>query len=180
MEIKTKNGTKNYTTVNERVKTFIKEKEGWAITTEAVFINNDACAFKCTVYDTEGRVRSTGYAQEDRSSSYINKTSYVENCETSAVGRALGFLGIGIDESISTYDEVSQAIQVQNQMEAKEKALKAKPRITRDQADNLEHWIIDTGTDANALLGYFKVKSTLELAPEQYEEAMKILRAKKR
>lgn len=482
MEIKTKNGTKNYTTVNERVKTFIKEKEGWAITTEAVFINNDACAFKCTVYDIEGRVRSTGYAQEDRSSSYINKTSYVENCvpldtqiltrdgwkyyyqlgkddmawsynmetgtneyteieginvytdhplvklansrfeftctpqhkwlvreqgkgrlfkvatedlgvrqkivtavnihtdpstlgrrlgwlmcdseinytadgmpstayisqakyaddvselfgagrkvmqysenrmdcyewvvgadevrrilgnfgivtyadlpkamanaylddvagcyqsmmladgdshgfsstylelvqavqimcarlgiatnkitsryckkstkpiytlgikktdgawfseikvtpvpprdvwcpttkngtwcarqngfvtmtsncETSAVGRALGFLGIGIDESISTYDEVSQAIQVQNQMEAKEKALKAKPRITRDQADNLEHWIIDTDTDANALLGYFKVKSTLELAPEQYEEAMKILKAKKR
>ena len=112
-----------------------------------------------------------------RQNGFVTMTS---NCETSAVGRALGFLGIGIDESISTYDEVSQAIQVQNQMEAKEKALKAKPRITRDQADNLEHWIIDTDTDANALLGYFKVKSTLELAPEQYEEAMKILKAKKR
>jgi hypothetical protein len=49
-------------------------------------------------------------AQEDKSSSRINQTSYVENCETSAVGRALGFLGIGIETSIATADEVGMAI----------------------------------------------------------------------
>jgi len=44
------------------------------------------------------------------SSSYINKTSHIENCETSAVGRALGFLGIGIDTSIASADEVINAV----------------------------------------------------------------------
>ena len=57
---------------------------------------------------------STGLAQEDRSSSMINKTSFVENCETSAVGRALGFLGIGIESSIATAEEVSMAIAKQD------------------------------------------------------------------
>ena len=57
-----------------------------------------------------GDIVATGHAQEDKASSNINKTSYVENCETSAVGRALGFLGIGIETSIATADEVAMAI----------------------------------------------------------------------
>ena len=55
-----------------------------------------------------------GMAQEDKSSSRINQTSFVENCETSAVGRALGFLGIGIETSIATADEVDMAIKKQD------------------------------------------------------------------
>ena len=58
---------------------------------------------------------ATGIAQEDKSSSYINKTSYVENCETSAWGRALGNLGIGIETSIASSNEVSMAIAKQSQ-----------------------------------------------------------------
>ena len=51
-----------------------------------------------------------GYAQEKESSSFINKTSFIENCETSAVGRALGMCGFGIDTSIASYEEVQNAI----------------------------------------------------------------------
>jgi hypothetical protein len=47
-------------------------------------------------------------------SSNINKTSYVENCETSAIGRALAMLGIGIDTSIASANEVSDAISKQD------------------------------------------------------------------
>jgi len=43
----------------------------------------------------------------------VNKTSHVENCETSAVGRALGLLGIGIDEEVRSYDEMANAIEGQ-------------------------------------------------------------------
>jgi ssDNA-binding Zn-finger/Zn-ribbon topoisomerase 1 len=43
----------------------------------------------------------------------INKTSFVENCETSAWGRALGNLGIGIDDSIASAEEVDMAIKKQ-------------------------------------------------------------------
>ena len=50
-------------------------------------------------------------------SSNINKTSYVENCETSAIGRALAMLGIGIDTSIASANEVADAIAKQDSKE---------------------------------------------------------------
>ena len=55
-------------------------------------------------------VVAQGHAHEEKGSSNINKTSYVENCETSAVGRALAILGIGIDTSIASANEVQDAI----------------------------------------------------------------------
>ena len=55
----------------------------------------------------------TGIAYEKEGASFINKTSALENCETSSVGRALGFLNIGIDTSIATAEEVGNAIHQQ-------------------------------------------------------------------
>ena len=57
----------------------------------------------------EGNVRATGYAYEKEGSTFINKTSYIENCETSAIGRALGIFGIGIDGSVASAEEVRNA-----------------------------------------------------------------------
>lgn len=51
----------------------------------------------------------TGHAQEVIGEGYINKTSALENAETSAVGRALGMLGIGVIESIASADEIVKA-----------------------------------------------------------------------
>ena len=64
----------------------------------------------------EGDVIAQGHAHEVRGSSNINKTSYVENCETSAVGRALAMLGIGIDTSIASANEMEEAIAKQQEM----------------------------------------------------------------
>ena len=52
----------------------------------------------------------TGHAEETIGSSQINKTSALENCETSAIGRALAMMGIGVDESIASADEVANAV----------------------------------------------------------------------
>jgi hypothetical protein len=65
------------------------------------------------VKDPSGKVISMGRAMEHKGTSFINKTNFIENCETSAVGRALGFLGIGVDTSIATYEEVQNAIEKQ-------------------------------------------------------------------
>lgn len=102
-----------YVEVNERVKYFVKNYVGWSIETELLSNNDSVCVFKATIKDENGRVIATGHAYEKESSSFINKTSYIENCETSAVGRALGFLGIGIDASIASSDEVANAIKNQ-------------------------------------------------------------------
>lgn len=103
---------KQYVEVNQRLLYFRNEKQyaGWSIETSFLVFNSESCVVQCTIRDNEGRVRAQGTAQEDKSSSRINQTSYVENGETSAVGRALAMLGIGIETSIASSNEVSMAI----------------------------------------------------------------------
>lgn len=104
---------KNYIMVNERIKYFREKYEGWSLSSEIIHLEDDSCVIKATICDENGVVKATGFAQEDRTSSMINKTSFVENCETSAWGRALGNLGIGIDDSIASAEEVDMAIKKQ-------------------------------------------------------------------
>lgn len=105
---------KNYVMVNERISYFRENFKNWSLTSELVSLTEDSCVIKAVVSDENGRVMATGFAQENRESSMINKTSFVENCETSAWGRALGNLGIGIDDSIASAEEVSMAINRQD------------------------------------------------------------------
>jgi len=101
---------KDYIPVNERLLEFWRQHPEWAITTEIVPSPADRVRMKATITNEAGRVIATGHGEEKEGSSFINKTSYVENCETSAVGRALGMLGIGIDTSLASFEEVANAI----------------------------------------------------------------------
>tara|TARA_A100001201_G_scaffold124705_1_gene108861 strand:+ start:2589 stop:3122 length:534 start_codon:yes stop_codon:yes gene_type:complete len=115
---------KQYVEVNERIKFFRQEDEykNWTISTEFTALDSEMCVCKCIIADTSQRVVATGHAHEERSSSHINKTSYVENCETSAIGRALAMMGIGIDTSIASANEVQDAIAKQEEKPASKKA----------------------------------------------------------
>lgn len=104
---------KEYAEVNQRVKAFRMLYPNGAITTDIVSLNDGIVVIKATVQDEEGKTLATGYAYEKENSTFINKTSFIENCETSAVGRALGMCGIGIDVSIASYEEVANAIENQ-------------------------------------------------------------------
>jgi|TARA_R110000764_G_scaffold39550_1_gene88451 hypothetical protein len=106
---------KEYVEVNQRIKYFREsgEYKGWSLTSDVYHLDEASCVIKAAVLNDKGQVVANGFAQEDKSSSYINKTSYVENCETSAWGRALANLGIGIDTSIASSNEVSMAISKQ-------------------------------------------------------------------
>jgi len=106
---------KEYVEVNQRIKYFREsgQYEGWSLTSDVYHLDEVSCVIKASVLNDKGDIVATGFAQEDKSSSYINKTSYVENCETSAWGRALANLGIGIDTSIASSNEVSMAISKQ-------------------------------------------------------------------
>ena len=108
---------KDYAEVNQRIKAFRSLCPGGAILTEMLSCENGVCIFKATIYDEEMRVLGSGTAYEKEGSSFINKTSYIENCETSAVGRALGMCGFGIDTSIASAEEVQNAIQNQGKQQ---------------------------------------------------------------
>ena len=101
---------KAYSMVAARVQAFRKLIPGGSITTEILSLDGDRVVMRATVADEAGRVLASGMAFEERGSSYINKTSFIENCETSAVGRALGMLGIGSEEQMCSADELVNAI----------------------------------------------------------------------
>lgn len=103
---------KEYKTVAKRIADFRKDFPGATISTEAVSISDEVVVMKASIM-FEDRLIATGYAEEFRTASNINKTSALENAETSAVGRALAFYGLGGSE-IASADEVANAISQQN------------------------------------------------------------------
>lgn len=105
---------KAYACVPARVQAFRELFPDGSIETDILSMENGVVTMKAVVRDGNGALLSTGLAQEKESSSYINKTSFIENCETSAVGRALGFLGLGSDEQMASAEELANAVFNQN------------------------------------------------------------------
>jgi hypothetical protein len=103
---------KEYKTVALRIQEFREKHPDFTIQTELVEANDMLVVMKATI-SMGPQVIATGYAEEVRTASKINRTSALENCETSAVGRALAFFGLGGSE-IASADEVASAISQQN------------------------------------------------------------------
>lgn len=117
---------KDYAEVNQRIKAFRMLYPNGTILTEMISNDSGVCIFKASVYDGGDHILATGTAYEKEGSTFINKTSYIENCETSAVGRALGMCGLGIDTSIASAEEVQNAIANQE---------KGKTNVTKKAGD---------------------------------------------
>lgn len=114
---------KKYSTVAVRLQAFREMCAGGAITTEIVHFDPESVMIRATITDEDGKVLATGTAYEERGASFINKTSYVENAETSAIGRALAVIGIGSEEQMCSADELAAALKNQDrQAEAKIRA----------------------------------------------------------
>ena len=114
---------REYKTVALRVSEFKEKHPDWSILTDLVSADSEVVVMKATIMDDVARVRGTGYAEEYRSSSKINRTSAMENAETSAIGRALAACGLAGTEYASA-DEVANAISQQNEQEALQPLLK--------------------------------------------------------
>lgn len=147
MELKTtKIKGKDYVEVNTRIKYFRESGhyKDWSLATEIVELNESWCVLKALVKDASGEIKATGLAYEKADSSHINRTSYIENCETSAWGRALGNLGIGIDKSIASKEEVETAISQQKEPLTLKKTPKkaTKPASPVYDHENIEHKIL--------------------------------------
>lgn len=100
---------KEYRTVGKRIADFRADKPDYEISTE-VLSAAELVLVKATIKDPDGKVIATGHAEELRGSTNINKTSALENAETSAVGRALAFGVKGLaGTEIASADEVVNA-----------------------------------------------------------------------
>ena len=151
---------KNYVMVKDRVKAFRDVFPDFAIETEIIHLDADSVTIRATIKDETGNVKATGHARELQNASFINKTSYVENCETSAIGRAIGLLGIGIDDSFGSADEVANAINQQTQ-----------EKVSVRQATVLKGMIDKYNVNTTAVLKWVGASSVDDMTVEQYAKA---------
>ena len=169
---------KEYAEVNQRIKAFRMVFPDGCIRTELISNEDGVCVFRAEVYSGisaeaeeagyEDNLLGTGHAYERESSSFINKTSYIENCETSAVGRALGMCGFGIDTSVCSAEELNNAIINQ---EASKPITKSQVKILVSLAEKKE-------SDLSDICDYFKVGRLEELTVEEYAKCIRMLEAK--
>lgn len=159
---------KKYIPVNERVKAFRMLYPEGQIITELVKYEDGIVIMKAIIGDGMGKTLAVDYAKEVEGSSNINRTSAVENCSTSAVGRALGFLGIGIDTSIASYEEVQNA---QIQAEGNQLATPSEKAglIASARAKGIEV------EELLKMVGFDREKQPEGLTAKQYGKAMNIL-----
>jgi hypothetical protein len=145
---------KEYITVNERLIHFRTKADynGWRIVEDVISLDDKEGVFKVTILDPEGNEMVSAHAQEYRDSSYINKTSFLENGFTSALGRAMGYLGIGIDTSIASAEEIGNAV---NNQSGKNENQDNKPWLSDTQFNAT---LKGTADQAKKVLANFKMK----------------------
>lgn len=160
---------KPYVQVNDRVQGFRKMFEYGCIETEIItYIPDDYCVVVAKVYTLgkDGRLLlATGHAQETlNKNKNINRTSMLENAETSAVGRALGFLGIGSVDSIASADEVNKAIAASKELDEP---------IGEGLAADLVADLMEAGQSPDTVCKFNKVEHLDQLTYEQYNNVVK-------
>ena len=143
---------KEYATVPHRV-AVVRRNLGakLQIHTEIISIDKDTVVMKASGV-IGGNVIATGHAEEKRSASKINQTSALENCETSATGRALAFLGF-ISDGIASAEEVSAAIVQQDKKI--QTALKELEAVSHK--GSYQEWL----SKNKAMLGDLKIKNPI-------------------
>ena len=125
---------KNYAEVPQRIAAFRKLFPMGTITTDIISLENGVVVMKA-VASVDGVVLGEGLAYEKESNGFINKDSYIENCQTSAVGRAIGMIGIGSEVSIASVEELLNAKKHQADREEDEKRAKVKTLLEETDSD---------------------------------------------
>ena len=159
---------KEYAEVHQRVKAFRMVYPYGTIETTMLANDNGVCIFRADAYDGETHL-STGHATETEGSTFINRTSYLENAETSAIGRCLGFAGFGIDTSVASYEEVATAQANQD----------AKKPITKGQVKTVVKLAEAKGSDLSEICDYFNVGTLEEMTAEEYGKCLDLLNRKR-
>ena len=146
---------KQYAMVNERIKAFRMVYPNGKIVPRMVSDEGGKCVFEACVYDEKGNLLGMGHAYEREEMGNINRTSYIENCETSAIGRALATVGFGIDVSIASAEEMETAL--------------AKQPISPVKLRALRSLLKEEGITEGTILRIYKLKNLADVSETKHE-----------
>lgn len=152
----------------KRVDEFRGSCPDYALTTEVILRDEQYVVMKATIANPDGFVLATGYAEENRNGSQINKTSALENAETSAIGRALAAFGFGGTEFASA-NEVQNAIQQQNELA---------PTLTDEMRDEITVMAQGAGVTVQGICKRAGVDSLKEIPAADFEKIKEALQRK--
>ena len=150
----------DYEPVEVRLEKFIKDYPTFRIATELELVEKDRYIVKAYLYKVDSDVIawSTGYAEETVSSRGVNQTSALENCETSAIGRALANAGYAPKGKRPSREEMSKVVATKV----------VKPPVQDVKADDQDYWI----TPVNEYKGVVDAPVTLDKAMENVAAIM--------
>jgi len=102
----------DYEPVEVRLEKFIKDYPSFRIATELEVVEASRYIVKAYLYKdaSDGVAWATGYAEETVSSRGVNQTSALENCETSAIGRALANAGYAPKGKRPSREEMTKVV----------------------------------------------------------------------
>lgn len=164
---------KGYAEVHQRIKAFRMVYPEGDIETTILTDENGICKIRADIYDDNNKHLASATAQENvKSNSFINTYNAIENCETSAVGRALGFAGFGIDTSIASAEEVQNAIIKQDSKnETTPYNFEAELMIQESQKQRIRAEI-----DESIIKNYLKTINKAKLSDLTFKEANDLLK----
>ena len=164
---------KGYAEVHQRIKAFRMVYPQGDIETTILTDENGICKIRADIYDDNNRHLSSATAQENiKSNSFINTYNAIENCETSAVGRALGFAGFGIDTSIASAEEVQNAI-IKQDSKNDTTPYNFEPELMIQESQKQQ---IRTEIDETTIKNYLKEKGKSKLSELTFKEAYDLLK----
>lgn len=158
---------KKYAEVNQRIMAFRSVFPEGFIRTEIVS-NEDGFVVIRAEVGNDGKVLGTGTAFEEQSANYINKTSYIENCETSAVGRALGMAGFGTDMAIASAEEM-QTVAKTREADENNVAFIQNAIISDDKKMVLKKMCETEGIDIQKLCEKCNIKDISEMTEKVFQ-----------
>jgi hypothetical protein len=150
----------DYETVEVRLEKFIKDYADFRIATELEVCDKDRYVVKAYLYKTAADVIAwtTGYAEERVTDRGVNSTSALENCETSAIGRALANAGYAAKNKRPSREEMSKVVA----------SKPPKPSVTEVKADDQDYWT----TPVNQYIKVVDAPVTLDKAMETITQVM--------